>query len=409
MQQQNTLSKNIFNITVIVAALGYFVDIYDLLLFGIVKTPSLTAIGVAQNNILDRGFWLLNWQMTGMLIGGILWGIFGDKKGRLSVLFGSIFLYSIANIANGFIHTLDQYAACRFLAGLGLAGELGAGITLVSETMTKERRGYGTTIVAAMGISGAVVSSVVAKLTSWQAAYLIGGALGLVLLVLRLSIYESGLFKQVREQNVPHGDFISLFTDRKKFLRYMRCILIGLPIWFVIGILIFDSSDFSKTLGIIGNVTNGSSIMYHYAGASIGAFLSGYISQWLKSRKKSLYIFIISLMLFMGAMPLMKGATADEFYWFVFFFGIANGYWAVFITTATEQFGTNIRATVTTTVPNFVRGSVPLMTTVFVIMTKNFGLMNSALILGFITMSIALAASYFTKETYHHDLDFIEH
>lgn len=408
MQHQSNLSKNIFNITVVVAALGYFVDIYDLLLFGIVKSPSLIAVGVMQENILTEGFWLLNWQMTGMLIGGIFWGIFGDKKGRLSVLFGSIFLYSIANITNGFVHTLDQYAACRFLAGLGLAGELGAGITLVSETMTKERRGYGTTIVAAMGISGAVVSSIVAKLTSWQVAYFIGGALGLVLLIMRLGIYESGLFKQVRLQNVKHGNFIGLFTDGKKFLRYIRCILIGMPIWFVIGILIFDSTDFAKALGVVGNVTNGTSIMYHYAGASIGAFLSGYISQWLKSRKKSLYIFIIALMAFMAALPCMKDITASGFYWFVFFFGIANGYWAVFITTATEQFGTNIRATVTTTVPNFVRGSVPLLTTVFVLMTGNFGLMNSALILGFATMAIALVASFFMKETYHNDLDFVE-
>lgn len=334
MRHQDTLSKNIFNITVIVAALGYFVDIYDLLLFGIVKTTSLTAIGVRPENILDRGFWLLNWQMTGMLIGGIFWGILGDKKGRLSVLFGSIFLYSIANIANGFVHTLDQYSACRFLAGLGLSGELGAGITLVSETLAKEKRGYGTTIVASMGISGAVVSSIVAKLTSWQTAYFVGGALGLVLLILRLSVYESGLFKQVRGQKIPHGDFFSLFTDRKKFVRYIRCILIGLPIWFVIGIIIFNSTDFSKVLGVIGNVDNGSSIMYHYAGASIGAFLSGYISQWLKSRKKSLYIFIISLMVFMAVLSLMKGVTSSGFYWFVFFFGIANGYWAVFITTA---------------------------------------------------------------------------
>ena len=408
MQHQNNLSKNVFSITVIVASLGYFVDIYDLLLFGIVKTTSLTAVGVSPENILAKGFWLLNWQMTGMLIGGVLWGIYGDKKGRLSVLFGSIFLYSIANIANGFVTTLDQYAICRFLAGLGLAGELGAGITLVSETMTKEKRGYGTTIVAAMGISGAVVSSIVAKLTSWQVAYFIGGGLVLILLIMRLGIYESGLFKQVQQQNVQHGNFLGLFTDRKKFIRYIRCILIGMPIWFVIGILIFDSSDFAKILGVVGNVTNGSSIMYHYAGASIGAFLSGYISQWLKSRKKSLYIFIISLMFFMSALPFMKGITSTEFYWFVFFFGIANGYWAVFITTATEQFGTNIRATVTTTVPNFVRGSVPILTTVFVVMNNHIGIMNSALILGFSTMSIALAASFFTKETYHHDLDFVE-
>jgi MFS transporter, putative metabolite:H+ symporter len=408
MRHQNTLSSNILNLTVIVAALGYFVDIYDLVLFGIVKTPSLMAIGIPQNQILDKGFLLLNWQMTGMLIGGILWGIFGDKKGRLSVLFGSIFLYSAANIANGFAHDINTYAVCRFFAGLGLSGELGAGITLVSETLTKEKRGYGTTIVAAMGISGAVVSSIVAKLTSWQITYFVGGGLGLMLFVLRLSVYESGMYKQSRDKNVQHGNFISLFTDRKKFLRYIRCILIGLPVWFVIGILIFDSADFAKVLGVKRDVNNGSSIMYHYAGASIGAFLSGYLSQWLKSRKKSLYIFLISLMLFIGVLPLMRGITSSEFYWFLFFFGIANGYWAVFIVTAAEQFGTNIRATVTTTVPNFVRGSVPLITTLFVLMTKHFGLMNSALILGFTTMAIALAASFFTKETYHHDLDFVE-
>src|SRR5678815_49497 len=135
-------------LAVIVAALGYFVDIYDLLIFGIVRADSLKSIGIAPDAQLGPTQLILNTQMIALLLGGILWGVLGDKRGRISVLFGSIILYSLANIANGFVHTVPQYAAARFLAGLGLAGELGGGITLVSESLDEKTRGHGTTIVA---------------------------------------------------------------------------------------------------------------------------------------------------------------------------------------------------------------------------------------------------------------------
>jgi putative MFS transporter len=401
--------KSAFNFTVLVASLGYFVDMYDLVLFGIVRVESLTALGVSGDDLATKGVFLLNMQMIGMLVGGIIWGILGDKKGRISVLFGSIALYSIANIANAFVTDVPGYALARFFAGVGLAGELGAAITLVSEILKKESRGYGTTIVASVGIMGSVAAGFIGGHFSWKMAYIFGGLLGMVLLVLRAKMLESGMFKSVQSNlAIKRGDFLSLFTNRGRFLKYLRCILIGLPTWFVVSILIILSPEFAVLLGVDGKVSAGNSIMYSYTGLVVGDLLSGFSSQLLKSRKRIILVFLLLTSVFIGVYLSSSGLTVNTFYALCFVLGISIGYWAVFVTIASEQFGTNLRATVTTTVPNFVRGAVVLITLSFTALKSTFGLVGSAYIVGFTTIALALFALYFMEETYHKDLDYFE-
>jgi MFS family permease len=400
-------NSNPFNIVVIVAALGYFVDIYDLTLFGIVRVPSLIAIGVPEDQITDTGVFLLNMQMIGMLIGGIVWGVLGDKKGRLSTLFLTILLYSLANIANGFVQNVEQYAVLRVIAGFGLAGELGIGITLVSEVMTKETRAWGTAIVSSVGIAGAVLAFLIAE-WGWKQAYWIGGGLGLALLGLRVYVHESGMFDKVKESSVKRGNFFSLFTNGKRFIKYISCILIGIPVWYVVGILIFFSKEFALALNVTGPINSGKSIMLHYMGAAIGSIITGYLSQKLKSRKKALAIAITVLALFcvwyFGAFE----TSPSMFYFITFALGLAMGYWAIFITVASEQFGTNIRSTVTTTVPNFVRGATALLTLWWTSMSMNMGIWKSAIIVGAVVIPLSLVAIFFLEESHGKNLDYIE-
>ncbi len=401
-------STNPLNIIVIVAALGYFVDIYDLILFSIVRVPSLLALGVSADNLLNEGSKLINRQMLGMLTGGLLWGIMGDKKGRVSVLFGSILLYSVANIFNAYVTTIGQYQLLRFIAGVGLAGELGAGITLVNETMTKEQRGYGTMIVVSFGVLGAVLANIVAKY-GWQNAYIIGGIMGLVLLLLRIGVYESGMYHQVKKSNVSRGNFFMLFKNGKRFIRYLSCIAIGVPIWYMIGILVTFSPEFAKELNIDG-VKAGSAVMYFYLGTSFGDFMSGYLSQIFKTRKKILLLYLIITVICVPVYLFTSNINVTTFYFICALLGIAAGYWAVFVTIASEQFGTNLRSTVTTTVPNFVRGSLVLLTLLLDLFRKNFSfsLVHSALIVGIIAVGIAFVSLAGMHETFGKDLDYVE-
>jgi MFS family permease len=377
-------------------------------LFGIVRVASLTELGVKGDELIKTGVYLLNMQMAGMLIGGIVWGIWGDKKGRLSVLFGSIFLYSAANFANAFVTSVDMYALLRFIAGVGLAGELGAAITLVSEVMPKETRGYGTALVATIGVSGAIGAAIVGDLFSWQTAYIIGGLLGLILLLMRIKMYESGMFKSLQTSNVGRGKFLKLFTSRDRFLRYLYCILIGLPIWYVVGILITFSPEFGKVIGVREPISAGKSIMFTYLGLIFGDFASGFLSQLMKSRKKVVGIFIFLTSIFMLIYLFITGLTIFLFYTLCVLMGFSIGYWAVFVTTASEQFGTNLRSTVTTTVPNFIRGSVVPITLVFDALRNSMGMIYSALIVGVVSVLIALYALFYLKETYGTDLNFLE-
>jgi MFS family permease len=393
---------------VVVAALGYFVDIYDLVLFSIVRVPSLKGLGLSGQALVDQGVFLLNMQMAGMLLGGILWGILGDRKGRLKIMFASIFLYSVANIANGMVQSLPAYAALRFVAGVGLAGELGAGITLVAEVLHRSVRGYGTMMVAAVGVSGAILANVVASHFDWRSAFYIGGALGLALLVLRISVAESGMFRQMESRQVSRGNFLSLFTDRRRFGKYLNSILIGVPTWFVVGILITFSPEFAKALHITAPVNAGNAVMFCYLGLVFGDFASGLLSQALQSRKKVVFLFIALTVAGIVAYFLLGGATPTAFYAVCTLLGFASGYWAIFVTIAAEQFGTNLRATVATTVPNFVRGMVVPITLLFQLARRHFGLETGAALVGGVCVLVALYALYHLEETFHKDLDYFE-
>lgn len=405
-------SKSVFNIAVIVAALGYFVDIYDLLLFGIIRLPSLRSLGLSEEDVLTKGEAILQWQMWGLLLGGIIAGIIGDKKGRLSVLFGSIILYSLANIANGFVETVDQYKWIRFIAGLGLAGELGAGITLVSEIIPKEKRGIATSLVAGIGLTGAVVAFIMKENFHWRTCYFIGGGLGMLLLLLRISVFESGMFHQVKKMDVQRGNFFMLFTSGERFKRYLCGILIGLPTWFVIGVLVTFSSEFAKWFGIKETVDPGKAIMFAYAAISIGDIFIGFVSQWLKSRKKALFIFYGITALFMILFFTVQwNGSAAKMYWICAGLGFGTGFWAIFVTMGAEQFGTNLRATAATTIPNMVRGMLAILILPLFKWLRSIegvGYVNGGICTAVIIMFITIVAALLTKETFHKDLDFVE-
>jgi MFS family permease len=392
----------------VVSALGYFVDIYDLILFSIVRMKSLRAIGVPEATLLDQGIRLINWQMGGMLLGGIIWGVLGDKRGRLSVLFGSIVLYSLANIGNAFVTTVSSYAVMRFFAGIGLAGELGAGITLVSESMPKRTRGIGTSIVAGVGIFGAVAAYFVGERFAWTTAYIVGGVMGLCLLVLRIGVFESTMFQKLLSHTASRGDFFSLFAKRGRALKYVSVILVGVPIWFVTGILVTFSPEIGKSLGMTEAPQAARAVLYCYIGLAIADFMSGIVSQILKSRKRAIFLFLS--VTFAGMLVYFHGGpfSLEGFYWVCLFLGAGCGYWAMFVTVASEQFGTNIRATATTTVPNFVRGAVPLLTSAFQALKPGLGVARSAETVGISAVVLAFLAATALEETYGKDLDYVE-
>jgi MFS family permease len=392
---------------VLVAALGYFVDIYDLLIFSIVRVQSLHDIGVKPADMLAKGQFVINIQMLGLLLGGVLWGVLGDRLGRIKVLFGSILLYSIANFANGFVHDVNTYALIRFFAGIGLAGELGAGITLVSETMSKENRGYGTMIVAVIGLFGAVAAAQVAKF-GWQKAYFVGGGLGILLLLLRIGTFESGMYKNMEKSPVSRGNFLMLFTNGKRFLKYLYCILIGAPLWYVVGVLVTLSPEFGKFLGAKGTLSAGTGVLYTYVGIAVGDIIAGLLAQITKSRKLTMLIFLLLTTVSVYCYLSSKNITNAQFVWLCFFMGCTVGYWATFVTIASEQFGTNLRATVTTTVPNFVRGSLIPINGLFTLLAARFGMINSGYIMMAILTLIALFSLSQLRESFGKNLDFLE-
>jgi hypothetical protein len=414
---------------VVVAALGYFVDIYDLVLFGVIKAESLKQIMIGTSPALQAatGKFLFNMQMIGMLIGGVIWGVLGDKRGRLQVLFGSILLYSLANIANAFVSDISTYAVIRIIAGIGLAGELGAGITLVSEMMSKEKRGYGTMIIVTFGALGAVFASLVGskgdyfsqiifnltnvQLASWQVAYIIGGLMGFTLLFLRIGTIEPHYFKAIKSKNeIKKGSFKLIFSSKTNRIKYLHCILIGIPIWFIIGLIIMNSKDdFGPWVGL-KNIENGTAVMYAYIGLSFGDLISGLLSQVLKSRKKVVFLYlsftaILTLVfLFFG-----KGMTATTYYFFCFLLGTGTGYWAIFVTIAAEQFGTNIRSTAANTIPNFVRGSVNVIMLLFsLLLASQLSVGISAFFIGAFFIGVAFYSLSQLKETFGKELDYIE-
>ena len=404
-----TKTYGILSLPVIVGALGYFVDIYDLLLFGIVRRQSLMDLGLQGEQLATVGEKIISVQMAGLLIGGIIWGVMGDKRGRLSVLFGSIILYSLANIANGMVTTTDQYALVRFIAGIGLAGELGAGITLIAELLPKEKRGIGTSFVAGLGLTGAVAAYFVSQSFDWRVCYYIGGGMGLLLLLLRVSVFESTMFHEVKKLDVKRGNFLMFFNNRERAKKYFISILIGLPTWYVIGVLVTFSDKFGEAFKLQDAIAPGKAIMFAYIGISIGDIVIGFVSHWLRSRKKALYVFYALTALFIVLFFLQDGGSSSTMYAICAGLGFATGFWAIFVTMAAEQFGTNLRATAATTVPNMVRGALPLMILLFQWLRTFMPYATAGWITGLVIMIITVFAAAAAQETYGKDLAYVEH
>ena len=404
----NPKSTSLFQLAVIVSAMGFFVDVYDLLLFGIIRRPSLASMGLSPEEILSQGELIISVQMTGLLLGGIVWGILGDKKGRLSVLFASILLYSLANIFNGMVATIPQYVLLRFIAGVGLAGELGAGITLVSELLPAEKRGIASAMIASFGILGAVTAFLLNKVFDWRTCYYIGGAMGLLLLVMRISVHESGLYESVKHTNYQRGNFLMFFNNKERFIRYMRCILVGLPAWYVIGVLVTFSDQFGNELGIPA-IDPGKAIMYLYLAIAFGDMTVGFLSQMLKSRKKALLIFYGISILFTTLYFLQRGTSPGNFYLLCAGLGYGTGFTVVYITMSAEQFGTNLRASAAISIPNMVRGALPLIILLFKFNRKFFNsYLTGGWVTGVILFAIGLTAAWFTEDTFGKNLDFVE-
>lgn len=403
-------------LTILVASLGYFVDIYDLQLFNIVSKESLRGIGITDENLIKTlDYSLFLWQMSGIILGGLIWGILGDKRGRKKILFGSILIYSLANIANAFVTNVEAYSIIRFITGIGLAGELGAAVTLINESMSKEKRGIGTMIIVTMGALGAVAAVGIHKLQftmlgleSWQMSYIIGGCLGLLLLFMRFQTFESEMFDKVEKEKVQRGNFIMLFKTKERALRYLSCIAIGLPVWFCVGLLIKFSDKFATVLEVDGSIDPTTCIIFCYLGLSGGDLISGFISQFLKSRKKIIFFYLGTTIIISLYFLLVHHHSVNTFYALAALLGATTGYWVLFVSNAAEQFGTNIRSTVASTVPNFVRGStVPIVLT-FKYIEPSFGVINSALIIGGVTIGIAAIALAYLPETFGKNLNFIE-
>lgn len=402
-------SASVFTLPVLVAALGYFVDIYDLLMFSIIWKPSLTDLGVAPSALAHVGENIISIQMIGLLLGGILWGVLGDKRGRLSVLFGSIIIYSIANIANGLVQNDTQYAIVRFIAGLGLAGELGAGITLVSESVSKEKRGVATALVAGIGLTGAIAAYFIKLYFDWRTCYFIGGGLGLMLLLLRVGVFESGMFKSAQHQRVSKGNFFMFFQKGERLKKYLCAVFIGLPTWYVIGVLVTFSPVFATEFGFTQPIDSGKAIMFAYVGISIADVLAGLVSQGLRSRKKAMAVFYVFTTISIAAFFITRGGGSPEgLYLICGSLGFATGFWAIFVTMGAEQFGTNLRATAATTVPNFVRGMLPLIILLCNFLRGKTDYITGSWIGGIIIMAIAIIALINTKETFGKDLDYVE-
>lgn len=400
-------NDRVFNRLTIVAALGYFVDLYDMALYNLVKKESLMALGFVGQALTEAEISLFSWQNAGMLFGGLLWGIAGDKRGRLTVLFGSIFLYSLANIANAFVTDYYTYALCRLLAGIGLAGELGAGITLVSESLTKEKRGYGTMLVVGFGLLGGVTAAFCSRFLDWQTNYLVGGSMGLVLLLLRMGTFEPSMFLRTKMTTVDRGNFFMLLRQ-PRLAKYLWCITIGLPIWFCSGILIAFADRLALGSGVMGAITIANSAVFYNFGVSSGDFLSGWLSQVFKSRKRVIFGFQLGLLGIIFAYLLWPGLPQWAFYLFTWLIGLGAGYWAVFVTNAAEQFGTNIRSTVSNTVPNFVRGALVPMGWAFAFLYPKLGMTYAALVIGVAVSLLAMFATFQIEETFGKDLDYVE-
>jgi MFS family permease len=393
---------------IILSSLGYFVDILDLFLFSVLRRTSLLSIGVPDSELLNQGIFLLNMQMGGLIVGSFIWGVLGDKKGRVKVLYGSILLYSVATLLNAFVTNTYQYALLRFLAGVGLSGELGAAITLVSESMESKKRGLGTMTVSGFGLMGGILAALLSEFFNWKVCYLIGGCIGLGLLLLRISLPEPELFKEIAEHK-RRGDLRLLFSSKVRIQRLANLVLMGLPIWFNSGILMVFAPEFGKALAIQGEpITASKAVLYSYFGVAIGDFISGALSQWVKSRKTIVLWFILLLATSMCFYLTAHQRSQLYFYSLCGSLGFFAGYWALLVTMTAENFGTNLRATVTTVVPNLVRASVIPLSFLFETFCIKYNVITSASLVAVIATALSLMALVQLPETFGVELNFLE-
>jgi len=396
-------------ITVLVAAMGYFVDVTDLWLFSNLRVASLRDLGLSDDQVTDTGALLLNSQQIGLLVGSVIWGVMGDRRGRASVMFGSIFLYSVGNILNAFVTSVPQYVALRFITGVGLAGEIGAGITLVCEILPRDKRGIGTTFVTGLGVAGAILAALMGKYLSWRTAFFVGGCLGLGLFFLRVFTHDSGLFERMSEERaIKRGSIKQLVTTPDLLVRFLSCVASGMPIYLTFSIFAVFSPEIAPALGIKESVSISDVMLCVSVGLTLGDVLAGVISQ-LARRRKGPLIFLV-LMNFVAAVTITMGLSRSSLGYLVlvFILGLTSGYWACLITTSAEQFGTNIRATVTTMVPNFVRATAIPITILFIQVKKYLSIQNTVLLVTFIVFSAAFWGLSRLRESFHADLDYYE-
>ncbi len=407
-----TSLRPLLALPVIVSALGFFVDVYDMLIFSIVRVPSLESMGFTKEQIKIDGTFILNCQQVGLVLGGILWGVIGDRRGRMSVLFGSIVMYSLANIACGFVQTVNQYALLRFIAGVGLSGEIGAAIVLVSEILPKEIRSYGSSVVAGVGYLGAGVAYATQALFDWRMAFFVGGGMGLLLLLLRVSVLESGLFVEMKkgQHDVRRGNFLQFFSSWESTRKYLRCVAVGLPTWFVVGILATFANELGEALGIPEPVKPGQCVMMIYLGLAGGDLLSGPFSHWLRSRRRTVIYLLIASMTLCGVYLFAGAKTATTLYTICLFLGFCTGYIAMYLTMVAEQYGTNLRATATTSVPSVVRGMLIPMAFVYQGLQREFSIsaLVSAGLVGTVVYALAFWSLSQIEETFDKDLAFVE-
>ena len=395
--------------SVAVAALGYFVDLYDIVIFGVVRVASLNDLGITGADNTSWGIHLLNLQMVGMLIGGVLWGVLGDKLGRRTALLATIGMYSLANVANGFVTSVEQYAVLRFVAGVGLAGELGMGVTLVAELMPAKYRGYGTTVISFLGLLGALAASYVGVLLPWRMAFIAGGAMGLVVMAARwYGLRESAMFTANRAQARHQGDVRVLFRSGATLGKFLAVIAVGVPIWYISALFVNLAPEYGKALRLAEPLTVAQVLRWQAIGLAIGSAATGLLSEWLASRKKVLYGCFALLIALVAALLGLEGTSVAAYCAVMFVIGLGQGYWTVFITTAAEQFGTNIRATVTTSVPNFVRAMIVPITLGLTAIWDTTGLIGGTVLIGAVVFGLALLALWSLPETYGRDLDYRE-
>lgn len=400
------LTTRVLNATVIVTALGYFIDLFDYYVFLVTRQKVLTDFGFSGSQLMETGLYMVNLQFAGLLVGGVIFGVLGDKIGRKQSLLGSILLYSIATLASGMTHNIDVFAALRFIAGIGIAGEVGVGVTMVSETMDKNRRGLGVTAFIGVGLLGVVAAALMSELLHWRTCYIIGGLAGLLLLVTRIWVMEPQMFTDLNK-SVKRGSFRVLFASPDGVRRYVLCILLAVPVFFGVSIIATLSPELSIALGASPPASVSTTMIIAYTMMVIGEIVIGLLSQRLKSRKKVIALFLVLMAITLGVGFHNGALDATGYYILAGVVGFFMGYWVNFIALSAEQFGTNVRSLAANTIPNFTRGTTIAINMAFLAL-KDDGVVYAASIVGFTVIVIALLALWKLPETFGKDLDYTE-